>query len=217
MQRAVVVGIVLCFLFSATVFGAPSQNTGTVCMLDSGYGARGGVAPSKNSDLKYCKQYSGSTCCTTDTTIFLGSICYVGYGSECTRLLQYDVCDLCHPDVGTGKLTDTPCKAFCDNIYNACVDEEFWTYTADGSTEYTHAPKSFSSSGQKKGTVLFGNDKFAFFANTSIEGDCAVYYDSDPANDPSQTECFNGATSITTNWIFAGATMMFLGLSFMFS
>jgi len=201
-------------------FCQPSN--GTCLPLSFEYDQRVGTPPSKNSALDYCKQYSSKTCCTQGYSQNLLpaadpiSCLFAKLGSSCNNLFLLFSCISCHPQVGTGAITNIPCKSFCDKVWNSCKGSKLLSTPDLEDNVTTLFPVS---SGGKSISSIYGTELAFFQALTSnsttteaIFPDpllgCQYYYDSNPNNDPDQSTCFSGENRLVSSVLVSVLLLM---------
>jgi len=187
------------------------------------YDLRVGTAPSKNSALDYCKQYSSKTCCTQGYSQTVlpaadpASCLFAKLGSACNELFLLYSCASCHPQVGTGAISTIPTKSFCDKVWSTCKGSKMIS-TSDVDQNVTAI---FPGSG-KSISDIFGTEEAFFQAiasnsttTTAFVPDplfgCQYYYDSNVNNDPDQSICYSGENRLVSS-VLVSVLLWFLSL-----
>jgi hypothetical protein len=82
--------------------------------------------------LPACLLYKGASCCGAQSASVVKNQlekteCRYrdALGVSCWQRVEEYLCHFCHPDVGTGDMSHTPCKDGCDAIWEDCQDAKF--------------------------------------------------------------------------------------------
>eukprot|EP01119_Soliformovum_irregulare_P008194 TRINITY_DN2124_c0_g1_i1.p1 TRINITY_DN2124_c0_g1~~TRINITY_DN2124_c0_g1_i1.p1 ORF type:complete len:244 (+),score=13.62 TRINITY_DN2124_c0_g1_i1:776-1507(+) len=166
------------------------------------------VYPFENPNLASCPQFKKNTCCGTEWNAYISWLinqARVWYDRSCYEPLEELLCAPCDPLVGTGNLTTFPCQSLCDRIFAGCNPSKWLKYDF---TQSNGEPGRLWLVDEAGSPEIFSIGEFyssAIVAPFSIlAGQCAVYYDSDPTNDPSPyalQHCYTStATQQLSNW-----------------
>jgi hypothetical protein len=145
------------------------RNTAVCGSQYAAFNAKVNQAPT-SEELDECTQYSDSTCCDANYVKSFkqeGLDCaFSDLSKDCYYILLLSKCQICNPDVGTGKILSIPCDSYCEEVWDKCSEDKFQEYTYVDDRDVTRHIYIPSSDGKEASSIFA--DKNMFFLNASL-------------------------------------------------